>query len=485
VRQSRAESYVANPDRAASGRSTHKSQSLARILTIVAVVAIPLLAWLLGPLWTGGEAPARFPASDALTTAFVEELCRPPDNAEILQWNTPPFEGDTALGLAPQKPRLLKALKATPEGQRVIQIRRIYFDVLARDASGGDCAELRQWVDRPVSMEEIAQRLSASPEARRVARVRQVFIETLGRDPSGWDNASLRREVDSGSTLGEIGARLAAQKPQVGVHYFMWYKPDKNRWGNGATVVRVGAPPPSLGWYTSNHTDVIDTHIRQMSGAGFDFAIVQIVTHSPASWENAHTFFHRLKGHQLKAAVMLDSLYFDTSAIKTTWVEKAKTEFTGYANYFSLRGEPLIMLFSARLDFSVPGAALRNVYWTNSYEQGTNTFNSDLFLYPADWPFWSGTPQPLINGVVPVVPGYVDTHLGRPEPMEYPRDNGRMYRAQWQRALALRPELIIVYSWNEHFEETAIEPTEAWGDRYLRWTACYIAHARKGTTGAC
>jgi hypothetical protein len=447
---------------------------LVRILTIVAVVAIPLLAWLLGPPWTDAKAPAGIPASEALTDAFLEELCRPPEKAETERWDTRPFE----------KPRLLEALKATPEGQRVLQIRRIYFNVLNRDPSDGDCAELREWVDRPVSLEEIAVHLSASPEAQRVARVRQVFIETLGRDPSGWDNASLRRAVDSGSTPAEIRAQLAAQRPQVGVHYFTWYNTDENRWGNGATVVRVGVPRPSLGWYTSNNTDVIDTHIRQMAGAGFDFAIVQIVTHSPVSWETAHTFFRRLMGHHLKAAVMLDGLNKETRAIKT-WVEKAKTEFTGYANYFSLRGEPLIMLFSARLDFSVPGAALRNVYWTNTYGPGANTFNPDLFLFPADWPFWSATPQPLINGVVPVVPGYADTHLGRAEPMEYARNNGRMYHAQWQRALALRPELIIVYSWNEHFEETAIEPTEAWGNRYLQWTACYAAHAHTGTAGAC
>jgi len=86
---------------------------------------------------------------------------------------------------------------------------------------------------------------------------------------------------------------------------------------------------------------------------------------------------------------------------------------------------------------------------------------------------------------VPVVPGYVDTHLGRERSMEYPRASGQMYREQWQRALVLRPEMIVVYSWNEYFEQTAIEPTEAWGDQYLKWTACYIAHAHRGTTGAC
>jgi hypothetical protein len=69
--------------------------------------------------------------------------------------------------------------------------------------------------------------------------------------------------------------------------------------------------------------------------------------------------------------------------------------------------------------------------------------------------------------------------------MEHPRNNGQMYHEQWQRALALHPEFIIVYSWNEHFERTAIEPTVAWGDQYVQWTACYAAHAHAGREGTC
>ena len=119
-----------------------------------------------------------------------------------------------------------------------------------------------------------------------------------------------------------------------------------------------------------------------------------------------------------------------------------------------------------------------------SYKDGQNGFNGGP-LYERDWPFWMPTPQDAINGIVPVVPGYSDTHLKRPVAMEHPRDNGRMYHAQWQRALTLRPELILVYSWNEYFEQTMIEPTDTWGDQYVKWTACYAALARAGASGDC
>jgi hypothetical protein len=87
--------------------------------------------------------------------------------------------------------------------------------------------------------------------------------------------------------------------------------------------------------------------------------------------------------------------------------------------------------------------------------------------------------------MVPVIPGYNDARLGRPQTMVYARDDGRYYGQQWQRALALHPELIIVYGWNEYFEETAIEPSNAWGYRYLELSACYIAQAHRGTTEDC
>jgi hypothetical protein len=70
--------------------------------------------------------------------------------------------------------------------------------------------------------------------------------------------------------------------------------------------------------------------------------------------------------------------------------------------------------------------------------------------------------------------------------MVHPRNDGRLYHEQWQHALKQQPDVILVYSWNEYFEQSAIEPTVQWGDSYLRWTKCYITHAHKGTTtGRC
>jgi hypothetical protein len=448
---------------------------LPRPFTLVFIIVLPSVLWLVVPLWDrADEARTRIRPSEALSQAYMGSLCRPPDDLETLRWDSRPVENQ----------ELLPALELSAEGRRVDQIRHVYLDVLRRDPADGDCAALRGWVEGNVDVESIRQRLAGSFEARHVAQVRQALMDALGRDPVGWDNSTLRRWVDSGFTPAEIRRRLAAQRPIVGVHYFMWYQNPEGGWGNGADVAQPGMKP-AVGWYLSSDPVVIDIQIGQISAAGFDFVIVHVNAESPSGWANAHAFFSRLGRHKLRAAIMLDGLYTRPATQKAAWAAKVQAEFAGHPNYFFIHGKPLVMLYSATTDFALPGVALRNVYWTDNYGPGTNSFHASRVLYPRDWPFWAPTPQPIVNGVVPVVPGYVDTHLGRERSMEYPRASGQMYREQWQRALVLRPEMIVVYSWNEYFEQTAIEPTEAWGDQYLKWTACYIAHAHRGTTGAC
>src|SRR5258706_12971435 len=223
--------------------------------------------------------------------------------------------------------------------------------------------------------------------------------------------------------------------------------------------------------------------IAQMENAGFDFVIVHIIADAPRTWTNARVFVDRLSGRRLKAAILLDGLYAETPAVKAMWVRKVRAEFGDHNHYFLPHGVPLVMLFSALIDFEVPGVELRNVYWTDQYDPGRNTFNPSRRLEPGDWPFWSPSPPPLVNGVVSIIPGYTDASLGRPRTMVHPRGSGDLYREQWERALALHPEFVFVYSWNEYFEQTAIEPTEAWGNQYLQMTACYITRAHRGATG--
>lgn len=444
------------------------------ILVLLVLAAASLAASLWNTLSSQSDRTARVRPTRQLAGTFMSILCRPPSDLETIDWDNRPYEPST----------LTERLHASSEAKLVQQMRTVYPEVLRRDATSADCGDINRWFTTRATVEEARRELARRPEGRRVEQVRQLFIQTLGRDPREWDDLSLRRWVDSPFTLAEIRTRLRAQRPLVGVHYFMWYLP-LNGWGNGLTSVAEQAPRPLLGPYDSSDTDVIATHITQMEEAGFDFALVHIVYNGPRTWTNARIFMDRLSGHRLKAAIVLDGLYKETPAEKAMWIERVKREFTGDEHYLRFHGTPLVILFSALIDVEVPGVDLRNMYFTSRYDPGRNTFNPSTRLEPRDWSFWEPTPQQAVNGLVPIIPGYTDAALGRTQTMLHERRNGQTYREQWQRALALHPELVVVYGWNEYFEQTAIEPTNVWGDQYLRMTACFTAHARRGTSGAC
>lgn len=442
-----------------------KLRSIALLLVVFQFFSTPEALVMAGPE----------PLNAADVTAGVADiLCRPPDFGEVER-----------LRLTDSVERLRWDLRTSPEGARITDVRNAYLYVLGRDPLRVDCAGVRYWASAPLTGEQVRRALEATAEGQRVADVRGAFREVLERDPLNADNLALRYWVENGASLEVIKDALRSQRPLVGVYYFPWYLPGPAGWGNGGTAVSAGTPQPLLGWYTSSDTSVVRRHVEQIERTGFDFVILNVPVGQPVIWANVHTFFRTLEGTRLRAAVMLDDLYTASPETKAEWVSRVLSEFGRYPNYFRLDDSPLVPLYSAPLDFGEADAALRTIYWTKGYAQGANTFNDQGILQPQDWPFWSDTPQPLINGLVPVLPGYDDGHLGREKPMFLSRDGGQLYRTQWERALAQRPRFITVYSWNEHFEHTAIEPTDRWGNLYLDLTACYIARAKAGGTAPC
>ena len=155
----------------------------------------------------------------------------------------------------------------------------------------------------------------------------------------------------------------------MGVYLFTWYAPAHLGWSNGATLVDPNAPEPLLGWYNSSDPAVLEQQIAEIEETGFDYIALHVVSWSPESWRNAGQVFRLLEGRDLHAAIVLDSLYDATAAEKAWWSGYAAEAFGAHPNYFRQDGEPLVMLYAAPIDFSLPGAAMRNVYWTRNYGQ--------------------------------------------------------------------------------------------------------------------
>ena len=61
-------------------------------------------------------------------------------------------------------------------------------------------------------------------------------------------------------------------------------------------------------------------------------------------------------------------------------------------------------------------------------------------------------------------PGSV-AQLGK-DPLEDPREGGERYVREWLRVLKARPQYVTVADWNNFEEETSIEDSYAWEDRW-------------------
>lgn len=97
--------------------------------------------------------------------------------------------------------------------------------------------------------------------------------------------------------------------------------------------------------------------------------------------------------------------------------------------------------------------------------------------------FWSPTQQlRTLNGVASVIPGYDDLHLGRAAQFMpvVPREDGQTLANQFAEAHRTAAEEVLVYSWNEYYEATTIEPSLEYGSYYLDLTRHLITQIRSG-----
>ncbi len=81
-------------------------------------------------------------------------------------------------------------------------------------------------------------------------------------------------------------------------------------------------------------------------------------------------------------------------------------------------------------------------------------------------------PTIIDTKVMGAMPGWSTAHLGR-DTTPILREGGNLFIREWLKAIKQNPETIIINSWNDFAEETAIEPAtrtnsdaELWADSY-------------------
>lgn len=268
----------------------------------------------------------------------------------------------------------------------------------------------------------------------------------------------------------------AVKHRQVGAYWYPWYR--ATDWSSFTDYT------PKGGAYVSTDPTTIARQLQTAERGDLDFLMVELLAdHNPESQFNnkaVTTLVDSLSARRrrgfadLKFAIMSD-IYLGEADIATPerWLDATRKHldqiWTRFVEpyrdaYVEVDGKPLLAIFSPAVPIDDPRFTIVRPYWV-SHEQWKDWDRKKELL-----PFWDTYPQTVTDArFMSVIPGYNDWRLERqPQVGPYlPRLGGRTFLGQWRRAFETDPEVVLVYSYNEYYEQSQIEPTVEQGDRYL------------------
>lgn len=269
-------------------------------------------------------------------------------------------------------------------------------------------------------------------------------------------------------------------------YYYIWYQPTS--WD------RAKATYPALGRYSSSDPKVIRQQIELAKRAGLSGFIV--------SWKSTRRLNKRLarvvriaNEEHFKLALIYEGLDFKRNPLPVGRVESDLVYFLhryGRNPAFDVDGKPLVV-WSGTWRFSRgtiaavsrlvrPGVLLlASEKSVTGYRRVRDVVDGDAYYWSSVNPQvdrWAGLKLDEMSRAVhargglwvaPAAAGFDARQIGGRRIV--PRLDGGTLRAEWSTALASSPDLIGVISWNEYSENSEIEPTVAFGTRYLSTVA--------------
>jgi hypothetical protein len=291
---------------------------------------------------------------------------------------------------------------------------------------------------------------------------------------------------------GALAPTEAASPPPVIAKYYVWY--DQNSWDPN-----VLSDMP-VDQYNSYERSTIERHVQQAKSVGIDaFALNWLGPANPTD-TNLQTLLSVASPAGFSTAIDFDmnSPFINSAADVVTNLNYASRYFADKA-WFRYDGRPVVFFYGIRRYDPGTWAAIRDqvdpghsAVWIG---EGDNF--SYLAVFDGIHPYsiaWAPNPAGQLASyasrtrqtpgrlwVATVMPGYDDTHCGRGAAgFARARGDGTFYRQTWEGAMATQPAMISITSWNEWVEGSTIEPSQGYGDLYLRLTKEYSAMYKSG-----
>jgi uncharacterized protein YraI len=292
----------------------------------------------------------------------------------------------------------------------------------------------------------------------------------------------------------------AQEPPKVLAFYYAWF--DQNTWTSGQSVDLPAAP------YASADPAVIAHQVAQASGAGID-ALVQSWYGPQVENNQTETNFRVLldqaaaQGMQAGIDLEVTSPFLPDAGAVTAALSTLLATHARHPAYLRYQGQPVIFFWRQQQYPLETWQAIRDqvdpnhttLWIAEGVDLGYQAVFDGHHLYSNAWADspagqmakWGEQVRAYETDhsvdrlwVATAMPGYNDTHLPRANAFAVPRQNGDYYRQSWQGAVASRPDMLIITSFNEWPEGTQLEPAASYGNLYLDITR-ELATALKGS----
>jgi glycoprotein endo-alpha-1,2-mannosidase len=157
-------------------------------------------------------------------------------------------------------------------------------------------------------------------------------------------------------------------------------------------------------------------------------------------------------------------------------LDQAPVGATGWDDWTWIAAElapnvPVVM-FPLGFSYSPQGAALFGGAFAFAANSGGGSYYTGAHGDDFAWAWTARQKGALL--AIPILPSIGRLRTDADEPN---------YRNQWHAARSVMPDMIIVNSWNEYHESTIIEPTTAFGTRWLDLTSEESALFCRGEIG--
>jgi hypothetical protein len=274
--------------------------------------------------------------------------------------------------------------------------------------------------------------------------------------------------------------------PPVLAYYYIWFNPTS--WN------RAKIDLPLLGPYSSDDPEVMRQHVRWAKASGIDGFIV--------SWKHTESLSKRLallvevaREEDFKLTIIYEGLDFYRTPLPIDRINYDLTWFvSNYGNdpVFDIFGDPVV-IWSGTWKFSRDDIEritdnhrdhlqiLASSKQVSEYEAIADLVDGNAYYWssvdPETHPDYAGKLTQMSDAVhangglwlAPAAPGFDARHIGGQR--EVLRQDGETLRTQFTTSLASNPDAVALISWNEFSENSHIEPSCEFGDRYLEVTA--------------